>query len=130
MRSVIFGVLSLFLSLSLHAQSRMSPAGAAPSTLNNGGGGGGGYSGGSAYGGGGVGIHSLPSCPLAQFNYSYAHGTDADFAPTSFLPYDQAIKLGEAVLAEKPKSLGEVAAEYRAQKKRSHEQSLRSGSSL
>jgi hypothetical protein len=118
MRSVIFAALILFLSLPLHAQSRMSPAGATPSTLNNGGGGGG--AGGFSSGGGATGITYLPSSPRAQFSYSYAHGSDADFAPTSFLPYDQAVKLGESVLAEKPKSLGEVAAEYRASKKKAH----------
>jgi hypothetical protein len=124
---MIFAAFVLFFSLPLHAQSRMPPAGATPSASNNSGGGGGG---GSYGGGGGAGIHSLPSCPARQYSYSYAHGSGADFAPTSFLPYDQAVKLGDAVLAEKPKSLGEVAAEYRAAKKQSHEQSLRSGSSL
>jgi hypothetical protein len=117
MRTVIFAALILFFSLPLHAQSRMPPAGAAPGNLNNGGGGGGG---GSSGGGGGVGIHSLPNSPVAHFSYSYAHGSESDFAPTSFLPYDQAVKLGESMLAEKPRSLGEVAAEYRASKKRVH----------
>jgi hypothetical protein len=122
MRTLILAGLVLLSCLPAHAQSRMSPAAAAPSALNNsGGGGGGGYSGGSGYGGGGAGIHSLPSSPATQFTYSYAHGSDSDFAPTSFLPYDQAVELGESILAEKPKSLGEVAAEYRALKRKSRQ---------
>jgi len=121
MRTLVLAGLVWLSCLPAHAQSRMSPAAAAPSTLNNSGGGGGGYSGGSSYGGGGAGIHSLPSSPAMQFTYCYAHGSDTDFAPTSFLPYDQAVELGESVLAEKPKSLGEVAAEYRALKRKSRQ---------
>jgi len=114
-RVVFFAGLILFFSLPLRAQSHMSPAGANPNAAVNSGGGGGG---GSSGGGGGSGITALPSFPRAQFSYGYAHGSDADFAPSSFLTYDEAVKLGESVLAEKPKSLGEAAAEYRASKKK------------
>jgi hypothetical protein len=118
-RSMLFAALILFFSLPVHAQSHMSLSGgnansASPSN-GGGGGGGGGYSSG---GGGGSGITALPSSPRAQFSYGYAHGSDADFAPSSFLSYDDAVKLGESVLAAKPRSLGEVAAEYRASKRK------------
>jgi hypothetical protein len=116
-RSIFFAALILFFSLPVRAQSHMALSGgnANSASPNSGGGGGaGGYSG----GGGGSGITALPSSPRAQFSYGYAHGSDADFAPSSFLSYDEAVKLGESVLAAKPRSLGEVAAEYRASKKK------------
>jgi hypothetical protein len=117
-RSVLFAALILFFTLPLRAQSHMSPAGANPNaSVSNGGGGAGGSTGSGGFGGGSSGITALPSFPRAQVSYGYAHGSDADFAPSSFLPYDEAVKLGESVLAEKPKSLGEVAAQYRASKK-------------
>jgi hypothetical protein len=117
-RSMLFAALILVFSLPARAQSHMALSGgnANSASPNSGGGGGaGGYSGG---GGGGSGITALPSSPRAQYSYGYAHGSDADFAPSAFLSYDEAVKLGESVLAEKPKSLGEVAAEYRASKKK------------
>ena len=117
-RSMLFAALILFFSLPARAQSHMALSGgnANSASPNSGGGGGaGGYGGG---GGGGSGITALPSSPRAQFSYGYAHGSDADFAPSSFLSYDDAVKLGESVLAAKPRSLGEVAAEYRASKKK------------
>lgn len=115
-RSMLFAALILFFSLPARAQSHMALSGgnANSASPNSGGGGGaGGYG-----GGGGSGITALPSSPRAQFSYGYAHGSDADFAPSSFLSYDDAVKLGESVLAAKPKSLGEVAAEYRALKRK------------
>lgn len=72
----------------------------------------------NAVGGGSLsvqtGIQEHPSFPAAQYTYAYAKGTE--LVPSSFMVYADAVRLGQAMLAIQPKTLGEVAAEYRAAK--------------
>lgn len=115
MKGLLFAFLILLFALPAHAQTRPPSGGGSPNGLTNtGGGGGGGY-------GGGFGSASasapIPHTPPAQFHYGYAHGVASDFDLTTFLPYDEAIKLGQAVLDYKPKTVAEAARETRAQKK-------------
>lgn len=114
-------LLALVLALPAHAQMR-GPVGGGTTTTGVGGapgsagGGGGSVSG----GGGGVGTgggHSMPSFAPARYRNSAAHGTETDFQPTSFVPYEQAVKMGQAALAQQAKTLGQIAAEYRAAKR-------------
>jgi hypothetical protein len=126
MRTALFAGLVLLFCLPAHAQTHTVPAGATPSNISNSSGGGGGGTGGS---GGGSGfatssIRPLPTRAAFQPHLDYAHGSD-DFSPSTFLPYQDAVKLGESVLNEQPKSLGAVAAQYRAMKKESHSASAR-----
>jgi len=53
--------------------------------------------------------HTLP----AVFNATYAQG-DSSFAPSAFLPWSEAVAFGTP---EPKKTLGEIAREYREQKK-------------
>jgi hypothetical protein len=124
MRVALFAGLVLLFCLPAHAQAHMVPGGSAVSNLSNSGGGGG--TGGS---GGGSGfatssIRALPTRAAFQCHLEYAHGSD-DFSPSTFLPFQDAVKLGQSVLNEEPKSLGAVAAQYRAMKKESHSASAR-----
>jgi len=126
MRAAFFAGLVLLFCLPAHAQAHMVPAGSAVSNVFNSSGGGGGGTGGS---GGGSGfatstIRALPTRAAFQCHLEYAHGSD-DFSLSTFLPYQDAVKLGQSVLNEEPKSLGAVAAQYRAMKKESHSASAR-----
>lgn len=109
MKGVLLGGLILFFSLPSYAQGHATMGGAAASA---------GYTqgGGSGVGGGGT-SPSLLHTPLTRFEYTYAHGTDCEFVPSSFMAYDDAVKLGRSILDTQPRSLGEIAAEYRAKKK-------------
>ncbi|HTW24479.1 MAG TPA: hypothetical protein VMD78_12820 [Candidatus Baltobacteraceae bacterium] len=79
----------------------------------------GGAGGGMFQGGGGAmgGVEStptfrtLPVVPAASLPSSYVSGTNFDFEPSTFLPYSQAIAVGQAILDETHKSVAEVAAE-------------------
>lgn len=111
MKTLLAVVAVLFIaSLPAHAQSRFGSSGA--SVLATGGGGGAGTGVGSSAG----------VLPMAFRTTRYAnlaaHGTETDFNLTSFVPYDEAVKMGLAVINQKPKPIAEVAAEYRASKKR------------
>lgn len=113
-------LLALVLAVPAHAQMRGPASGGMQTTAvggatgsGGGGGGGGSFGGGSGTGGG----HPLPSFALVRYTNSSAHGTEADFQLTSFVPYEQAVKMGEAALAEQAKTLGQIAAEYRAAKR-------------
>jgi hypothetical protein len=78
---------------------------------NSGSGGGGGYGG---YGGGMTGstnFHTLPSIPPARLPSTAVSGSDATFVPSSFLPYNQAIAVGNAMLDAQHESVAEAAAE-------------------
>lgn len=104
---LIAGSLFLF-AASAHAQAR-------PNQLTYGGGGGGGV--GDV--GGGAMSFSLPVIDRAheRYTYIYEQGSNETYVPTRFVSYDAALKLGEAALAYRPKTIAEVAAEYRAEKK-------------
>lgn len=124
MRAVLFAGLVLLFCLPAGAQTHMVPAGSAASNVSNSGGGGGAGTGGGASGFATTTIRLLPTRAAFQGHIEYAHGSD-DFSPSTFLPYQDAVKLGESVLNEEPKSLGTVAAQYRAMKKESHSASAR-----
>jgi hypothetical protein len=80
------------------------------------------FSGGGGVGGvgGGSMSFSLPVIDRAHEHYAYIYeqGSKETYVPTRFVSYDAALKLGEAALAYRPKTIAEVAAEYRAEKKR------------
>jgi hypothetical protein len=124
MRAALFAGLVLLFCLPAHAQTHMVPAEAAPSNVSSSGGGGGGTGGGTASGFATSTIHALPTRTAFQCHFEYAHGSD-DFSPSTFLSFQDAVKLGQSVLNEEPKSLGAVAAQYRAMKKESHSASAR-----
>jgi hypothetical protein len=109
MKTLLAVVAVLFVaSLPAHAQARFGSSGG--SALAFGGGGGGGAVGSS------VGV--LPMTPRTiRYSNPSAHGTETDFNLTSFVPYDDAVKMGLAVINQKPKPIAQVAAEYRASKK-------------
>lgn len=48
-----------------------------------------------------------------------AHGSAAEFVPSTYIPYEQALAQGQAALVpdSKPKPLAQVAAEYRSAKR-------------
>jgi hypothetical protein len=102
-------VLIISFSLPASAQSHAG-AGAAASSLSFSGGGGG-------YGGGGVSSHALPLPPEAHYPLAYAQGSATEYVASTYLPFEEAVKLGKEALAYKPKSIAQVAAECRAAKK-------------
>jgi hypothetical protein len=107
--------LILGLSVSAHGQSARAGAVAGGATGGLASNGGGGFGGGASGDGGGMGgtsnFHTLPSIPPANLRSSAVSGTEASFVPSTFLPYNQAIAAGEAVLDAQYKSVAEAAAE-------------------
>jgi hypothetical protein len=107
--------LILGFSLPAHAQSKgtgMVAGGSSGGVTSNGTGGGGGGFGGSS--GGGLtssNFSTLPSIPPAVLRSTAISGTNADFVPSTFLSYDQAIAEGQAVLDAQHKSVAEAAME-------------------
>ena len=65
---------------------------------------------------GGVSFHSMPSNPGPFFHMTVTTG-DSEFIPSTFVPFAQAVEMGRMLKAAKPKSLAEVAVEYRNEKK-------------
>lgn len=61
----------------------------------------------------------MPARSQAQehYTYIYAHGSEATYVPTRFVSFATALKMAREDLAYRPKSIAEVAAEYRAKKK-------------
>jgi hypothetical protein len=55
---------------------------------------------------------NLVNYPAAVLNSVVVSGTVQDFVPTTYVSYDKGVADGQAALAAKPKSLGEVAQEY------------------
>jgi hypothetical protein len=104
------GALILLFSIPARAQSYGANVGGG-SSLNSGGG--------LNAGGGlrGVTFHSLQSSPVATFHMTVTTGSDGDFIPSTYLPFAQAVELGKELQAAKPKTLAEVALEYRNEKK-------------
>jgi hypothetical protein len=90
-------VLALGLALPAHAQFLGGSIGGG-SSLNNAGGSSGG------------GFHASMSQPT-RFATTGVSGTEADFIPSAFVSYDQAIAVGKAALAEKAKTVVNAAAE-------------------
>ena len=108
--ALIAGPLFL-LAASAHGQTR-------PSQLTFTGGAGGGI---GDVGGGSISF-SMPVIDRSNQHYTYIYeqGSKETYVPTRFVPYDAALKLGKAALAYRPKTIAEVAAEYRAEKKRAN----------
>src|ERR1700735_3728108 len=110
-RALVLGTLIFAVSLCAHAQSRMPPGGGTPNPNaaggpNNYGGGSGGYGGLTA---GPTVFNTLPhDCPTA-FAVAGVSGSDADFVPSSFLSFDQAVVLGRAEEAAMKQTLAEAA---------------------
>jgi hypothetical protein len=114
----VVAILALAIAAPAHAQMMHGPASGgstANAPVNGGGGGGGGYGGGSS-----VGTHGFSGFQPIHYQNAAAHGSSADFELTVFVPYEQAVKMGEAALTQQTKTLGQIAAEYRASK-HSHE---------
>jgi hypothetical protein len=114
-------VLGMALAGPAHAQMRGPASGGMATTAvaGTGSGGGGGSASGGSYGGGGGLAAGRSSSSLQGIRYqnSAAHGTEADFELTAFVPYAEAVKMGERALAQQSKTLGQIAAEYRVQKR-------------
>lgn len=115
MKLLSFAVLFLLLALPAHAQNHATQVSSAPSSTTMGGGGAGGAGGG--YGS----SFSFPTSSSAaapvHYQYSFAHGSSSSFVPSTFVPFQDAVKMGEAALAAPPPvSIAQVAAEYRARK--------------
>ena len=64
----------------------------------------------------GPGTRTVASAPVAEFHMSVINGSD-DYIPSTFVKFDDAVAQGRVLLAQKPKTLAEIAAEYRATKK-------------
>jgi hypothetical protein len=84
--------------------------GIAGGALSSGAGGGGGFSG-VGGGTGSTSFHTQQSIPPARLPSTAVSGSDATFVPSTFLPYDQAIAAGEAVLEAQHKTVAEAASE-------------------
>jgi len=111
-----FAILGLSLCGPAHAQRVMS--GSAGITGNGTGAMSGGGVGGGAVGGAGtVAFRTLPSYPRAQLGMLDVSGGDPSFLPSSFVQFEQGIAEGEAALAVRHKTLGDVASENRSAKK-------------
>jgi|SRR5215469_13352925 len=108
-------ILGLAMAGPSHAQARTPMGGGSTaSQLNSGGGGGAG----GGFGGAG---HSFRGLAAMHYANPSAQGNAEDFQVTSYVPYEQALKMGEATRAQQTKTLGEIAAEYRARKAQRHE---------
>jgi hypothetical protein len=115
MRGIVFVVVMLLFCVPAYAQ-HATPAGGATSSANGGGGGGfGGGGGGGGYGGfaSGGNFSFSNSAPTTFLSIS-AHGDN--YVPSTYLPYDEAVKLGREIQEAKPRNIVEVAAETRAKK--------------
>jgi hypothetical protein len=99
--------LILWLSIPAHAQHAMggSSNGVASASGSAGGGTGG--------GGSQVSFPTLPSYPQHEFLMTNVSGTKADFTPSTYLDYDQALTDGRAALASKMRPLAEIAKQNR-----------------
>ena len=99
-------VLGLLCSIPAQAQGRFGGSGIGSSSsapLN--------FGGGTVNGGSVLGdtVSHIPSYSRAQFDTA-SYGGDSSFAPSSFLPFPQAVAAGNAANAE-PKSVAQAAAE-------------------
>ena len=113
MKVLSFAALILLFALPAHAQSHATQVSSAPAaaTVGGGGGAGGGY--GSSFS---FPITSSSAAPV-HYQYSFASGSDSSFVPSTFVPFADAVKMGQAALVPPPPvSIAQVAAEYRALK--------------
>lgn len=78
----------------------------------------GGRGGGASFGGAG-GTFSLPVTARPEhYTYTYAQGSTETYVPTRFVSFETGLQLAKELQAYRPKSLGEIAAQYRAERKR------------
>jgi hypothetical protein len=106
----LIGLAIVTLGLALSANAQSGRAGGVAGPTNGGGNGG---AGGGSVGGGGMGggsFSTLPSRPPASFATTAISGTDAEFVPSTFLPFESAVAAGQAVLAAQHASVAQVAA--------------------
>ena len=110
MKTALIATAFLFVIVPVHAQDRASQ-------LSFGG------NGGAGFGSGGFGSSSLGGALSAttrneHYTYTYAQGSATTYVPTRFVSFETGLKLAKEALVYRPKSLGEIAAEYRAAKKK------------
>lgn len=119
--TLVAATLFLF-AIPAHAQARFAGGGAATQQLNSTGTGGGGGFAALGFGGSGFGpsLFSMPAARQARehYTYIYAQGSEATYVPTRFVSFATALKMAKEELAYRPKSIAEVAAQYRAEKKK------------
>lgn len=123
--TLIAATLFLF-AIPAHAQARFAGGAATPTQLNHSGGGVGGFGaigdGASGFGGSafGTSFFSMPAANQApeHYTYVYAQGSEATYVPTRFVSFATALTMAKEELAYRPKSIAEVAAQYRAEKKK------------
>lgn len=56
-------------------------------------------------------FRTLPHIAPADLRSNDVSGSDATFEPSTFLPYDKAVAVGQAVIEEEHRSVAEAAAE-------------------
>lgn len=115
MKTALFAVAaaSFLVAVPVHAQDR-----AGRLSFSGGGGTGSGGGGLSASVVSGASFSSpVPTNRAEHYTYAYAQGSLETYNPTRFVSFATGLKLAKEMLAHRPKSLGEVAAEYRAEKK-------------
>jgi hypothetical protein len=105
-RAIGIAAFILFFAVPAHAQGKGASVAMGSSSTgasyNGGSGGGGGYSG----GGGTVSHHNYPR---AQFAVGAVSGSQEDFVPSSYLPFDRAVAEGQAALDAAAKSPAQTA---------------------
>jgi len=102
------GILAAGLAVPAHAQAfhgGASAGGTSNSLPINGGAGG--FGGG--FGGGLSGGNRLSAYPLANFNVAAVSGIQAEYIPSTFVSYDQAVAEGREILTTPPKTLVQAA---------------------
>jgi hypothetical protein len=110
----ICGLAALILWLSIPAHAQHAMGGSSNGVANASGWAGSG--GGSGSGSGQVNFPSLPSYPQHEFLMTNVSGTKADFTPSTFLDYDQALTEGRTALASRLRTLAEIAKQNRESK--------------
>jgi len=102
-RLMTLAVFAVGLALPTHAQTAHAAAGGAAIPLASTGGGG--WGGGAGYGGG-----SRPvSHPPTQFNTTSVSGSQNEYVPSVFVPYDRAVATGQNALDTPPPTVAEAA---------------------
>lgn len=121
MKITLIAATLFFLAIPAHAQRRFAGGAATSTQLNFTGTGGGGF-GSLGFGSSGFGasFSSMPATSQApeHYTYIYEQGSEDTYVPTRFVSFTTALKMGKAALAYRPKTIAEVAAECRAEKKR------------
>lgn len=120
MKITLIAATLFFLAIPAHAQRHFAGGAATATQLNFSGTGGGGGFGSLGFGSSGFGasFSSLPATGQApeHYTYIYAQGSEETYVPTRFVSFATALNMAKAALAYRPKTIAEVAAEYRAEK--------------